>query len=1131
LEDRKFVFLDARGKRWRRWRLGIIAAVLIGFVGAVSFAYSLFVTPDQKLPPDLESFGARFRQLRAAEQGRPVAETIPLWRKFIKADKPTGKHPAQSHPPAKNPPMVVARDQAVHPRPIRIGYTVPWDANSFDSLEQHYQQLTHVCAEWLTIADSLGTLAVTADPQVREFAAGHGLNLMLLLTNLVDDAWQPEGVEGLANGPASRREQFNRDLLAAVKQAGARGVVVDWGQLDPAYRDQIAALLLEMAGQLHDQGRELWLSIPMGNELKAFDLETLAAGSDHFIAVLHDENGEGDDPGPIASKQWVEGWLQVVTGYGEPDQWIFQLGSYGYDWTTGEKTAETLSFADVMARASLLGLKQCSLDASTENPSFSYEESGRQHTVWFLDAITFWNQLHLLQPQHPAGVAVYRLGTEDPGVWSVLAAAAQGELPAGVPAFLARVPTDATITHIGKGDFLTVHEAREDGARTVRLGTSGRLWEAYERFPKYLTLWRQGGDLPEQVAISFDDGPDPEWTPQILDILKEHGATASFFVVGRKVEKDPDLLRRIVAEGHEVGIHTYTHPNLAEVSEDRAMLEINATRRLIESVTGRSTILFRPPYNADSSPHTHDEIFPVKLAQAMGYVTVTEDVDPEDWSLPGAAAILDRVKRQRRLGGNILLLHDAGGDRTETLEALPAIIDYLETRGDRVVPLASLLNQSRDALMPPLVGQETVSERVSLTGFQVLMVVERVFWSFVVVATLLVVLRSLLIIVLACRHRLRQGQRPTSDFGPPVSVLIAAFNEAKVIGGTIDAVLTTTYPNDIEVVVVDDGSNDDTAAIVAAAAAADPRVRLLRQPNRGKAAALARGLAAVNHEIVVTLDADTRFRTDTIAHLVEPFADPKVAAVSGHARVGNLGSFIARCQALEYISGFNLDRRAYHLVNCITVVPGAVSALRKSAVIEAGGFSTDTLAEDTDLTLSLQRLGRSVVYAPRALAWTEAPESLRGLARQRFRWAFGTLQCLWKHKDMVFHPRYRAIGLVGLPNVWFFQIFLVAFTPILDLVFLASFLLGASQMLIIYFFLFLLMDLVSAVAACLIEREPLRWAWLSIPMRFIYRPILGWVVWRSLYKALQGAWVRWGKADRTAAFNYLPQLREVHGED
>src|SRR5437660_9703850 len=281
----------------------------------------------------------------------------------------------------------------------------------------------------------------------------------------------------------------------------------------------------------------------------------------------------------------------------------------------------------------------------------------------------------------------------------------------------------------------------------------------------------------------------------------------------------------------------------------------------------------------------------------------------------------------------------------------------------------------------------------------------------------------------------------------------------------------------------------------------------MQQENRGKAHALQRGLAAVHHGIVVFIDADTQCQRDTLPRLLEPFADMRVGAVSGHAKVGNLRSFIARCQALEYTCGFNLDRRAYNRWNCITVVPGAISAIRKDAIDEAGGLSLQTLAEDTDLTLSLHRHRQRIVYVPGAIAWTEAPESVRTLARQRFRWAYGTLQCLWKHRDMVFNWNYRALGWFSLPSIWFFQIILVSITPMVDLFLLASLPFGAWNAVLPFVITFLAMDVLLATLACILEREPITRAWRIWQMRLMYRPMLSYCIWKTILRAIKSAWV------------------------
>lgn len=1109
VKDDSFIFLDPRGKRWPRLRLSILIIGLVCFVCSVLFVQSLFVTPQLRLPSSVLRLKARLKALQKHDQPQSVSGPKRLWLQFHKK--------SSSKAPQKTPNHPIALSDKARSQDIRLGFYAVGSQKSFQSLKKHAGQLTHVCPEWMSVLDGRGTIEARPDEQVQKLAKKTGLTLLPMLNNLSSEARVPEAVEGLAGGPEERRSAFIANLVERLESAGAGGVVIDWGEIDPAYRKGLTVLLGEISAALHLKNMELWLCIPMGTELKAFDLEALSSCVDHFIAMLHDENSEKDPPGPIASRDWFKGWLLAMADYGNPSQWVISIGSYGYDWASGEPKGEMISFPDVMARAAHAGLKECKPEGPSYNPHFSYEDAGTMHTVWFLDAATFLNQARKGSKRLTGGVAITQLGWEDPAIWEALPLISRDHLAVTDLAPLQQLKSGDSITHIGRGDFLTVDDSRADGFRTIEIDPSGRIVERYEAFPSYLTVSHQGRSAGDEVAITFDDGPDPEWTPQILDILKKEGVKAAFFVIGQKAEDHPGLLQRIVQEGHELGVHTYTHPNLAQVSEERAQLEFNATQRLIEILTGRSTILFRPPYNADSYPATLQEILPVKLAQESGYLTVAESVDPEDWSLPGAAEILKKVKRLRRGGGDIVLLHDAGGDRSQTVEALPGIIDYLRARGDRIVSLGEMLRETRDHVMPPLGNEQPMTRMVSGGGFHVLYIVENFAWAFMIVATGLIVFRTLFIVSLAAVNRRKTAQPREEDFFPPLSILIPAYNEEKVIAGTLDALLGTSYPGEIEVVVVDDGSTDGTALEVERIAEMDPRLRLIRQPNQGKALAIVRGIEALSHEILVTLDADTHFQRDTLQKLVQPMKDESVGGVSGHAKVGNLRSFIARCQALEYTCGFNLERRACHELNGITVVPGAVSALRLNAVARAGGVSTDTLAEDTDLTLCLHREGYRIAYVPDALAWTEAPETIRALAKQRFRWTFGTLQCLWKHRDMVFDGKYKALGWFSLPSVWFFHILLAAIGPMVDATLIVSLLAGVSDLLYVYFVAFLAMDFFLALLALYMEREPLRNAWIAFPMRLIYRPLLSWVIWKSVFKALKGVWVNWGKLERTAS--------------
>jgi cellulose synthase/poly-beta-1,6-N-acetylglucosamine synthase-like glycosyltransferase/peptidoglycan/xylan/chitin deacetylase (PgdA/CDA1 family)/spore germination protein YaaH len=1100
-----FVFSDPAGKRWPRLRLVLLIAGVLIFLGTILFVQTLFVAPQLNLPFALRQLKGQLKSLQKVNPAGQQPANLALWEKFAATRLASKKTPGPAPSPPAHPRKKSANNE------VRLAFYTNGDPYSYTSLEQHAAQITHVCPEWMAMTNGSGDLQVDADERIPKLAASKGIALMPLLTNLVGDTWQPEAVENLAHASTERQDRFIQKVLAILNEAKAAGVVVDWEQIDPAYKKDITIFLDRFTDALHYDDKQLWLCVQPGQDLDYIDFEEISDNVDRFVALLFDETSDIDPAGPLGSRRWFEGWLNVLMDGAEAKQWIIALGSYGYDWTSGAKKAELISFPEAMSRASYAEVAGLNIAAPDYSPYFYYEDADKDHSVWFLDAVTFLNQLRKVREVKAGGFAVYRLGTEDVSIWDALGVPQDFKMEAPLRSALEILRGTDTIADVGDGEIVSVDETQSDGFRSLAVDKDGYLTAAYSKFPQFPTLYHQGAGEPHQVAITFDDGPDPEWTPQILDILKAANVKAAFFLVGANAEQYPALVRRIVEEGHEIGNHTYYHPNLALCWPEHIRIELNATQLLLETITGRSTTLFRPPYAADTSPSKVSELMPLNLAQELGYLVVLENIDPQDWARPGADVILQRVKQQRH-DGSIILLHDAGGDREQTVEALPRILDYLKARGDTVVSLGTLLGTTRDALMPP-VQTKGLNHFVSGAGFRIFHASEEFLWAFMIVATALVVLRTLTVIWLAARFR----RTWPSNFAEPLSILVAAYNEEKVIAETLRTVLATDYTGEIEVIVVDDGSRDQTAAEVEAIAATDPRVRLLRQENRGKARALQRGLAAVRSGVVVFLDADTHCQRDTLRRLVEPFSDEGVGAVSGHAKVGNLRTFIARCQALEYTCGFNLDRRAYTRWNCMTVVPGAISAIRKSAIDDAGGLSLETLAEDTDLTLSLHKRGHRMVYVPEAIAWTEAPETVRTLARQRFRWAYGTLQCLWKHRDMVFNWNYRALGWFSLPSVWFFQIILVAITPMVDLFLLASLPFGAWRAVLPFVIAFLSMDVLLATLACILERESVLRAWRILPMRLIYRPMLSYVIWKAILRAIKGALVGWGKLERTAS--------------
>lgn len=1091
----QFVFHDAWGNRWSRFKLISVVTAVVFVIALGLFVYSLFVPPQLESPSSLDALK---REMRSFTQSAPlvVAGEGDRVLSALRARKAS----------AAGRPYAPSKHREKSPE-TKAAFFDPSDERALAAFCTHEGALTHACPEWLQFTDEAAGLTESAE--LPEIGENSQVKLMPLLSNLHGEERVPEAVEALCLARNEVKLDFAARLADKLKDAGAAGVVIDWQEIEQGSEHELGQLVACVADALRSRGLETWLCVALDGTFAGWDFESLAPHVDRFVAFLHDEHGERDEPGPLASQDWFEGWLDVISRSGDPRKWIASLGCHGLDWAEDSRSAEMISFADAMSRAGNAGCKDVQTSSPSCNGTFSYFFQGTAHEVWFLDAASFANQANAVRAAGLGGVAVNGTGLEDPAVWQVLR-----EDGAVDPAKLGtKIPGDAEITSIGRGEIVNLDPTAFDGKRSFFAAADGRIGCRYDTPPAHPTLFRMGGTDPEKVCLSFDDGPDPEWTPAILDILKERGVKAMFFIVGSEAERYPDIVRRIAAEGHAIGNHSFTHPNLAEAPEALVKLELNATQRLVESLTGKSTALFRPPYNADSHPANPDELAPIQAAQSLGYMTVLENIDPCDWEEPPADELLQRVKNARA-NGNIILLHDGGGDRSATVEALPAILDYLEERGDKVVSISELVGIDEKELMPPVTTEAgSVHAVASGIGFETMRFLQRAFQCFLAAASVLVIARTLVVVALALAHRRRP--KVATSYAPPVSVIIPAYNEEKVIGRTIGAMLASEYDGSMEIVVVDDGSTDRTAEVVESIG--DKRVRLVRQANAGKAQALANAVEQAGADILVFADADTQFDRHALRHLAAALQNPRVGAVSGQARVGNLRTFIARCQDLEYVCNFNLDRRAYAAWNCITVVPGAISAIRRSAIEASGGFSPDTLAEDTDLTLAIHRAGFRVEYAPDALAHTEAPETMGQLARQRFRWAFGTLQCIWKHNDLMFNRRFKALGWFSLPGIWFFQVVLVAFSPLIDLIFLQSLIMGRATDILPYFLGFLACDLALAAVAVAIEGMPLRTAWRIVPQRFLYRPLLSYVIWRSLLQAMRGAWVGWNKLPRTAS--------------
>ena len=632
-------------------------------------------------------------------------------------------------------------------------------------------------------------------------------------------------------------------------------------------------------------------------------------------------------------------------------------------------------------------------------------------------------------------------------------------------------------------------------------------------------LQRYGrSSVKSELALTFDDGPDATWTPQVLDVLAKNHVQATFFDVGANVTKNPSIAAREVKEGHVVGNHTYDHIDFDFVNSARGQQEVNQTTRVITATTGTKSSFFRMPYMGNDEQSLRSHILGIMTAQSMGYLVVSNDYDSNDWEFDtGEKAKLPNLNGTSQ----VILLHDAGGDRSKTVAYIQTLIDAARDKGYRFVTLNQMYPQPQPlaAHVQPSVADKTAFYLTSAYLVWPRTIVSKLFVWTIFTLFVAMVVNALLATYSMHRSRRYASRRP-KGFNPLVSVVMSAYNEESVISNTVRSLLASTYRN-IEIIIVDDGSKDDTGLVAQQLAKRYKRVRAFSKQNGGKSSGLNFGIKHAAGEIIIGIDADTVFMPSTVGRLVRHFVDPEVGAVAGNVKVGNTHKLITRWQMLDYIIGIHIERNAQAALNAVMIVPGACGAWRKAAILQAGGYKHHTLAEDFDLTLNMHRLGYKVLQDNSAISYTEAPEDLQALTKQRLRWMYGTVQAFWKHRDMMFKRRYGWKGMYVMPAAIFNFLLPVVFIPILLIVSLENALAGNWVALLQYFGITILIQFTMAAIAVLLARERLVYL-LVVPFtRLVFSPIRTSLLYRTTYRALRGAYAGsvWNTA-RTASMEY-----------
>lgn len=1157
----KPVFYDPERKRWRRLRTVFdLVGALVTLV-VVFFVISIWRQED--LPNlQLSDFHRTYHGLKEKEKAHRQALAVAASKRKAKR-----KRQAQAQGSA----VVGTSDNGT-----RAAFYVSWGAGSFSSLKEYYPQIDLLFPEWLHVITPDGRIRGVDEsnrafdivsegrirdpdprphPTVMEFLkeAKAETKVFPLVNNYdpVSQAWLASIGDALKD--ATARKRFREQTLAFLQTGPYGGLCVDIEEIPLDAQPAFLALIQELSAGLHARGLKLYVNVPVND--KDYDYAKLAASADGLILMNYDEHQSGGTPGPIASQEFfaknVRDALKVIP----QDKLIVAIGNYGYEWSSKKFCDRTQ-----LAGGCALTVQEAWIDASESdvlpetdsdslNPHFGFEEDeGKQAVVkdvWYLDAVTALNQMRAANRMGVNAFALWRLGGEDRSLWGVWDEPSDPHVIEN----LTTVPPGHEVAYEGAGEILRITQRPENGVRTVKVDaeTAQITDQRMAKLPRAYQIDRIGSQA-KKIAITFDDGPDPKFTPEILEILKQKKVTATFFLIGIQAEKELRLTRQIVQEGNTVGNHTFTHPDISVVGDRLLEIELNLTERFFGSELGIKPLYFRPPYAIDEEPDTDDQVKPLEFVQDRGYVTIGNKIDPRDWEEGRTAAqITDAVFAVMRAldakgaGGHVILLHDGGGDRSATVKALPMIIDRLRSEGFQIVPVAELIGKTQAEVMPQLTSNERWAAGVDWIAFQAFKWIQALIVLVFFVGDILMTARLLSVGVLAVIERFMSLRNPAAAvagaFQPAVAILIPAYNEETVIERTVRSALKSEWPK-TRVVVVNDGSKDRTLEVVRENFRKEiesGKVLLLSQANAGKASAANLGLKHITEDIFVAMDADTIIAPDAIGHLMEHFADAEVGAVAGNAKVGNRVNMWTRWQSLEYITSQNFERRALDLLNAVSVVPGAIGAWRTDAVREVGLYPYDTVAEDADLTMSLLQAGFKVQYDDRALAFTEAPIDADGLMRQRFRWSFGILQAVWKHRGAIW--RGGTLGWVALPNIFIFQILLPLVSPFIDLMFVFGVLqyfldksmhpdtasIKSLEKLVLFFSLFLLIDFLASTLAYLLERKEARqpedkWlltqVWLQ---RFVYRQLFSIVLFKTLKRAIDGRPFNWDKLERTAA--------------
>ncbi|HZZ75980.1 MAG TPA: polysaccharide deacetylase family protein, partial [Puia sp.] len=910
------IFQTSSSSRWSRfiWSSRLIALFVVLAV------ITIIITLTRVYTPSLPNFGAQEKEALLDSSSwlfnqSKIGKQYGGFRKFIneKVAYKAGGYPLGKRFKKKNG-IVVQADSSFYSFKkfaigIRAGFYVNWSPSSLVSLEHNIQRLNMVLPEWFFLDPNTDTLWTKIDTAALNVLNKSGVKVLPLLTNNIGGAFRGDIVHRILNNP-EKRERLIADIIKFLDLYKLDGINIDFEDLLESKNEVLVQFQKSLYEKMHQKGLLVSQDVQPFNQ--DYNFKELSEYNDYIILMAYDQFSDGTGPGPICHQKWIEGAVDDAIKKIPGNKLILAVAGFGYDWKLDENdkviSVVPISYQEALTTA-LSYEGKIVFDNDSYNLHFTYDgDDGAPHKVQFTDAATTFNSMRFAEETGLAGVALWRLGNEDPRMWDFydrdMSKDSLRYFDFHLFSTVKSMRLDETPAYSGEGEVLDVIGGPTSGKITPELDTTELLIseERYDSLPSKWVAKKYGTKDKKKLVLTFDDGPDPVYTPQILDILSRENVPAAFFLVGINAENNIPIVKRIYREGHEIGNHTFTHPNIAMVSRKRAIIEMDATRLLIEAITGHSTVLFRAPFNADFEPQKAEELIPVAIAREKNYLDIGESIDPLDWE-PGTSAdsIVARVIARKQsmtdqnLSGNIILLHDAGGDsRAATVEALPRIIHYFKERGYTFTTIADLLSKKKDDLMPP-VPKGSGYYLLQLNYFLAMSAYlgSHLLTSVFIVFIILSLFRILSMAVIASKqHRwekkygLQPFWKPDGSDAPLMSIIVPAYNEEVNAVSSVENLLRTDYPN-FEIIFVDDGSKDDTFKKVQQAFEGNKKIRVFTKPNGGKASALNFGIQRSEAEYVICIDADTKLLPDAASKLMMHFGDvqyhngKKVGAVAG----------------------------------------------------------------------------------------------------------------------------------------------------------------------------------------------------------------------------------------------------------